>query len=136
MRVVLDSSVIVAAFAARGICTALFEYCVENLEVVVCEDMLREVEKALLRKIKAPPVVVRDVLRYLRENAEIVSPAAVDPRVCRDRTDLPVIGAAVAAGCDYLVTGDDDLLAVGEHEKVKIVNPRSFWERVRKGKRG
>ena len=136
MRVVLDSSVIVAAFAARGICTALFESCVENHEVVLCEEMLREIERALLRKVRVPPSVARDVLGYLRDSTETVSPAPIDPRVCRDKGDLPVLGAAVAAGCDYIITGDDDLLSVGEHENVKIVSPRSFWERMKRGKRG
>ena len=49
--------------------------------------------------------------------------------------DSSVIVTA-AAGCDFLVTGDDDLLSVGEHEGVKIVTPRLFWGSVRKGKRG
>jgi metal-responsive CopG/Arc/MetJ family transcriptional regulator len=33
-------------------------------------------------------------------------------------------------------TGDDDLLSVGEHQGVKIVSLRSFWERMKRGKRG
>ena len=136
MRVVLDSSVIVAAFAARGICSALFEYCVESHEVVLCQEMLREIERALLRKIGAPPAVVKEVLGYLRDHAETVSAAPVDPRVCRDASDLPVLGAAVAGRCDYIITGDADLLAVGEYEGVEIVTPRSFWERMKRRKRG
>jgi putative PIN family toxin of toxin-antitoxin system len=134
MRVVIDSNVIVAAFAARGICTALFEYCVENLEVVICEEMLREIEKALLRKIRAPRAVAREVLEYLRESTETVSAAPIDPRTCRDESDLAVIGAAVAAGCDYIVTGDADLLSLGKHEHVKIVSPRAFWDTMRKNR--
>lgn len=134
MRLVLDSNVIVAAFAARGICSALFEYCVENHEVVVCDEMLREIEKALLRKIGVPRAVVREVLAYLEDSTEKVSAEPVDPRVCKDKSDLPVLGAAVAAGCDYIVTGDADLLSVGKHERVEIVTPRVFWERMRKGR--
>lgn len=110
MRVVLDSSVIVAAFAARGTWTALFEYCVENHEVVLCEEMLREIETALLRKVRVPPSVARDVLGYLRDSTETVSAALIDPRVCKKKGDLPIQGAAVAAGCDYIITGDDDLV--------------------------
>jgi len=134
MRVVLDSNVIVAAFAARGICSALFEYCVENVEVVLCEEMLREIEKALVGKVGAPPVVAREVVVYLTEVAEIVTPAEVDPVACKDREDLPVLGAAVAAKCDCIITGDAELLAVGKYEDVEILSPRQFWERTRKGR--
>jgi len=133
MRVVLDSNVIVAAFVARGICSALFEYCVENVEIVLCEEMLREIEKALVGKMGAPPTVAREVVAYLGETTEIVSPAAVHPEACKDKGDLPVLGAAVAARCDYIITGDAELLALKKYEGVEIVSPREFWGKLRKG---
>lgn len=34
MKLVLDSNVIVAAFATRGLCGSLFEYCLESHEVI------------------------------------------------------------------------------------------------------
>ena len=134
MRVVLDSNVIVAAFAARGICSALFEYCVENVEVVLCEEMLREVEKALVEKVGAPPAVAREVVVYLTEVSDVVVPAEIDPALCRDATDLPVLGAAVAGRCGFVITGDVEFRAVGKYESVEIVTPREFWERTRKSR--
>ncbi len=134
MRVVLDSNVIVAAFAARGICSALFEYCVENHEIVACEEILAEVERALIRKIAVPKAVARSVVRFLRDKADVVSPALINPQVCRDSSDLPVLGSAVAGRCDFLVTGDGDLPVIGRHETVEIVSPRTFWEKMRQSK--
>ena len=134
MRVVLDSNVIVAAFAARGICSALLEYCVENHEMVVCAEILAEVERALLRKVGVPRPIVRDVLGYLGSEAEMVVPVEIDPAACRDTTDLPVLGAAVAGRCSYLITGDADLLLVAKHAGVRIVSPRAFWEQMKRGK--
>ena len=134
MRVVLDSNVIVAAFATRGICSALFEYCVENHEVVLCKEMLEEIEGALVRNVGVPRAVVRDVLAYLRDHAETVTPSGVDAEVCRDKKDLPVLGAAVGAGCMYIITGDADLLAVGGYRGVQIVSPRAYWEKMKREK--
>ena len=134
MRLVLDSNVIVAAFAARGLCDALFEYCVENHEIVLCREMLEEVERALVRKVKAPPAIARAALRYLRGEARLVSPSAIASGACRDKGDLAVLGAAVAGGCEYIVTGDADLLSLGTHAGVQIVSPRAFWEKMKGGK--
>lgn len=39
-----------------------------------------------------------------------------------------VLGTAVAAGADYLVTGDQGLLAVGEYNGVRIVTARQFLD--------
>jgi putative PIN family toxin of toxin-antitoxin system len=135
MRLVLDSNVIVAAFAARGICSALFEYCIENHEVVLCREMLEEIDRALVRKVGAPRSVAQEVLEYLRAHAQEVVPAAVAADVCRDKRDLPVLGAAVAGGCQCLVTGDADLLAVGKHAGIEILSPRAFWDKMRRGER-
>jgi putative PIN family toxin of toxin-antitoxin system len=134
MRVVLDSNVIVAAFAARGLCDALFEYCVENHEVALCAEMLEVVERALVRKVKAPPAVAGATLKYLRGAGRLVFPSPIESGVCRDQGDLAVLGAAVAGACDYIITGDADLLSVGKHAGVQIVSPRAFWEKMKGGK--
>jgi predicted nucleic acid-binding protein len=69
---------------------------------------------------------------YLTEIAGSVTPAEVDPAACKDKGDLPVLGAAVAAKCEYIITGDAELLAVTKYESVEIVSPREFWERAKK----
>jgi predicted nucleic acid-binding protein len=37
-----------------------------------------------------------------------------------------VLGTAVAGKAEHLVTGDDDLVALGSHEAIQIVTPREF----------
>lgn len=52
------------------------------------------------------------------------------PSVTRDPSDDQVIACAVAAPADYLVTGDDDMLVIGEHDGIMIVTPRQFLDRL------
>jgi len=66
------------------------------------------------------------ILRLLRVHAGLVTPDPSVRGVCRDPDDDPVIGTAVAATADYLVTGDGDLLALGEYQGVRIVSARQF----------
>lgn len=56
-------------------------------------------------------------------------PFTPDPSVTGivdDEEDDIVLGTAVAAGADYLVTGDAGLLRIGEYRGVKIVTARDF----------
>ena len=133
MRIVLDSNVIIAAFATRGLCQALFEYCLENHDVIVCEEILGEVRAALSGKIRVPEEVVGQIESYLRNSAELVKPAVLDIPTLKDRSDLPVLGAAVSAGADYLVTGDRELQALRKVADTAIVSPRTFWEKMKSG---
>jgi len=134
MRVVLDSNVVVAAFATRGICSALFEYCIENDEVVLCDEIVAEIERALVKKVGEPRAVVRDIVAYLRDHAKTLEPETVNSGACRDQSNLPVLGVALSGGCEYIITGDTDLLTVGEWGGVEIISPRTYWQKIRRGK--
>lgn len=55
------------------------------------------------------------------------------PAVCRDPKDDYLLAYAVVGQADYLVTGDHDLLALGEVEQLKIVSPADFLEILSEG---
>lgn len=133
MRVVLDTNVVIAAAATRGLCEAVFELCLERHRLVSGEALLTEVERGLRDKLRLPPEIAAAYLRLLRETADIVAPAVIEPGVCRDPTDDIVIGVAVAGGADVIVSGDKDLLDVGQFATVRIVAPRAFWETASRG---
>ncbi|MBN2291079.1 MAG: putative toxin-antitoxin system toxin component, PIN family [Pirellulales bacterium] len=127
MKIVLDANVMVAAFAARGLCESLFEYCLVNHEIVLSEPLLDEIRRNLSEKVKLPQQTVMDIERLLRENGMLFETAAVETDACRDADDLHVLGLIKSAECNYLVTGDNDLLVLNNFEKCRIVTPRQFW---------
>ena len=131
MRIVLDTNVIVAAFAARGLCAEVFEVCATSQTLVISEHILAEVNRAFLKKVKLPEKIVNDVTSYLREIAEIVKPDHIDTSVCRDKNDLPVIGTATKRNVDLIVTGDADLLSLKNYQGIDIITPRELWDRLR-----
>ena len=65
-------------------------------------------------------------IELMDEQAEPFTPDATITGVADDEEDDLVLGTAVAAGADYLVTGDAGLLAIGECRGVKIVTAREF----------
>ena len=131
MRIVLDTNVIVAAFAARGLCAEVFEVCVSSHILVTSEHILAEVNSAFLKKVKLPKEIVHDITDYLRDRAEIVKPDLIDDSVCRDKHDLPIIGTATKGNADFIVTGDADLLALKSYRGIAIMTPWELWNRLR-----
>ncbi len=128
MKIVLDSNVIIAAFAARGLCNAFFESCLENHEIILCDLIFSEVAKNLKEKIRLPDDIIQQILVLLKSHSRLVVPDKVDVKACRDEKDLMVLGSAVAGKVRYVITGDKDLLSVGTFKDVKIVDPRTFWK--------
>ena len=60
------------------------------------------------------------------EDIESVEPDPTVRGVAPDREDDLVLGTAVKANADFLVTGDKGLLAIGEYRGVRIVTADAF----------
>ncbi len=134
MKIVLDSNVIIAAFAARGLCSSLLELCLDRYEIIISDYILDEVYRALVKKIKLPEDKADAVVHYLEEFCEVSGYTRIGGGVCRDKKDDDIIALAVSNKARYLVTGDDDLLILKKYEEVEIVSPRDFWTRAKRDK--
>ncbi|MCK4626233.1 MAG: putative toxin-antitoxin system toxin component, PIN family [Phycisphaerae bacterium] len=130
MRVVFDTNVLLSGVMTRGICEALLDVCLSSgvCTVVVSEHILDEFARHAETKFGAPADEIRRTVRFLRRRMELVEPVQVPVKSCRDPDDLPVLGTALAAGADCLVTGDRDLLDLGQFHSIPILSPRAFHD--------
>lgn len=127
MKIVLDANVIIASFAARGLCAEVFEICVLDHDVYLSEFILDECAGKFRDKIKLPPKKIREVISYLRDVSEVIKPISMSSKIFKDPDDLPVLGTAVSAEADLLVTGDKALFALKKIQQTEIVSPRGLW---------
>ena len=133
---VLDSNVVVAAFAARGgLCSSLLELCLLDHHIILSEDLLQEISRNLSKKVKLPPAAIDEVISLLKNHAEIAKPTKLSTTVSRDTDDDVVLGLGIATNSDYIITGDDDLLSLKEFQKIPILSPRWFWDLLKKVKK-
>lgn len=133
MRIVLDTNVLLAGLAMRGICEAVVSLCLTSAEhtVVLSEHILHEFHKHFAGKFGIPADKSHATVKVLRSQAELVKPEAVPSDACRDPGDLPILGTVLAGRADCLVTGDADLLLLKEYCGCPILSPRQFYERFR-----
>ena len=131
LRVVLDTNVMVSALAYPGsIPGRILNACREGeLDLVLSRYILDELVRVLPRlpRIKLTSAEIRDLADSFLFLAEIVEPGTKQDAALRDPADQMVLATLRVAQADYLVTGDKDLLALGEH--YPIVTPAVFWER-------
>lgn len=119
-----------AAFRLEsGFCTDLFRQCVLRYDLAISEYILDELRRHLIGKAKIAPLKVAEMIELLRSFAVVVLPAQLPNEICRDPEDIPVLGTAIAASADVLVTGDKDLLVLNPFQNVAILSPREFHAR-------
>ena len=79
MKVVLDTNVLLAAFATRGLCEAVFEACLASHQIILSDHILGELERHLRGKFKVPPRQVDAILSFLRDAEDVPRPSAPLP---------------------------------------------------------
>lgn len=127
MRVVLDTNVFIAAVISDGLCHDLVRVRVLPHTLVTSGPLLRELRTTLRDKFREDPDEL-PLLFQLNEEAEIVTPAQLGERFCRDKDDDVVLATALAGKADVIVTGDDDLLVLKRFRGIAILAPRKFLE--------
>ena len=128
MRIVLDTNVLIAAFVARGQCHELVEHAVRNHVLFTSEFILDEFRGKLTEKFRVPQDEAEETLALSRLRMRLVEPVPLPRQISRDPDDDQVLATAVAATADCLITGDSDLLEIGDFEGILILRPAAFWE--------
>ena len=131
MRIALDSSVLIAAHISRaGVCAELLEDVLLHHELVISGFILEELGRKLVEKFNFPRRDADQVGAFLRRVSIVVEPADLPPDLCRDATDLPVLGTAVAGACALLISVDRDLLDMKKIQAIPIIRPGEYWRRI------
>ena len=134
MRIVLDTSVLVAAHIARaGVCAQLVEMILDDPRHSIhgSEFILQEFDRTLARKLKFDPELSRQAMERWRACVSIVAPMEVPPQRCRDPEDLEILGTAAAAKADLLISVDKDLLVLGSFRQIRIIKPGEAFSLIR-----
>ena len=118
---------IAASISRAGVCAELFEDVLIHHELIVSDYIVEELARKLRDKFKFPQNEIRQLQRFLGKVGTAVAPLDLPTDVCRNPTDIPVLGTALAGSASVLVTVDKDLLTLGEFQGIAIIKPGEFW---------
>ncbi len=127
MRLTLDTNVVASAMLWGGNPKRLLQLRLEQrVALFTSVAMLAELTDILARprfgkKVAASGLTVDQLVDGFAALAQVVRPTPT-PRIVSDPDDDVVIGTALAAKADLLVTGDRALLEVGAYQGTRIVS--------------
>ena len=126
LRVLIDTNVWLSGIIYGGVPEEVIRLCRRN-DTIICSDYILSELLGELKKAKAPYKWRNELGRLLKACCLFVEPADL-PAISRDPGDDPIIAAALAGGCDFIITGDKDLLTLGSYKKIVIIAPTPFLE--------
>lgn len=102
-----------------------FTLLASNQMLAECERILEH--PTLQENLRLAAVPKDDLMAMLRDRSErTVEPRSNLSSLIRNPFEEMVLASAVAGHADYLVTEEEDLLALGEYEGVTIISPEQF----------
>ena len=134
MRVVLDTNILVSALLGGKLAEILDAWQAGSFTLIVSDDIFAEYIKVLKRpKFGLPLQVVEDIIGYLFQNAEFVTPEQELDVIADDPDDNKFIEAAITGNAEFVVSGDNHLLELGNYQHVEIITAHAFMQRLNVG---
>ncbi len=128
MIAVFDTNVLIAALVTEGLCSKLLHRArVGEFVLILCPFIMNELRRILTKKFRLSPEESDLAMETVSEAAgKIIEHDISIIDICRDSDDDNILACALAAGADYLVTGDSDLLGIKNYQNIGIIRPRDF----------
>jgi len=131
MKVFLDTNVLASAAATRGLCSDVLREVFASHELFISDQVLAELKSVLGLKFGVGQDLIDDFIWLIEQDSFPAQPAQLPRIELKDRDDLAILGAAITAGVEVLVTGDKELLDLNRIDNLEILSPRQFWERLK-----
>ncbi len=131
-QVVLDTNVLISAIVFGGKPREVLQAVLSGQVRLILSDILIEELIGVLEgpKFRYPREATRIIEERLRDLAKIVTPHLTIDRIVSDPDDNRVLECAVAGEADLIISGDSDLVTVGEFRGIPIWTPADFLKRL------
>jgi putative PIN family toxin of toxin-antitoxin system len=136
VRLVLDTNVVISALLWGGTPERLIELAGDgSVELITSQALLDELSELLGRpklaaKLAREGQSAAEIIARYAQAAEVVDASPVVESRVRDPDDAAVLGCAIAARAEAIVSGDKDLLSLGVYQEIPILSPARCLERL------
>jgi uncharacterized protein len=127
VEVTADTNIYVSAFEFAGLPYQLIQAAEDGrVRLSISEPIRQELSRVLQAKFGWSADEVDETMLQLAGCTELVRPIETLDVIPNDPADNRVLECAVAAGSQFIITGDNDLLRLGQFRNIRIVKGADF----------
>jgi uncharacterized protein len=133
MRIVLDTNVLISALvSATGTAAQILARCqAGELELLISPANLTELRRVLAypkirKRLDYTDTQIEAFVTFLEQSFIVLTPLTEVRAVLADSDDDKFVALALAGEAQYIISGDDHLLRIGQYEGVTILKPAAF----------
>ncbi len=126
MKVVLDTNILISAFIFGGKPSQILSLVLtDKIQAFTSPVLIAEFFDVVNKKLNLSAGELALTKNQIENKFLIVQPKN-EIKISRDEDDNRVLEAAVEGGCNYIITGDKDLLDLKNFKNIKIVTSDTF----------
>ena len=96
-------------------------------ELFVSDKILEEISEVMARpKFKTEQETIDKYIETIEKNCIKIFTEGKIKGICRDKDDDDKLECGIICNADYIITGDDDLLVLGDYKTMKIITPGEY----------
>ena len=126
LKAVLDTNVFVSALVFGGKPQVVIQWLVENGSIYISQDILTETRRIVHAKFPNFIIDLARLEKLLERDALWVVLGSTKVNICQDPDDNMIIETALLGQCNYIVSGDNDLLVLKNYQNIQIETPSHF----------
>jgi putative PIN family toxin of toxin-antitoxin system len=132
MRAVPDTNIVISGLFWRGNPRRVLDAARDGIiELFTSPVLLEELEDVLSRekfaaRLEAAGVTVQEIVEGYSALTTIIDAQSIEPVIIRDPDDDAVLACALTAEAEIIVSGDNDLLDLQEHQGIRILTATEF----------
>ena len=132
MKIVIDSNVFVSSFFWKGNPRKVFDRVIDGFdELYITDGILDEIKNVMSRKkFDIETNEISDYLKIIEHFSQKIFHDDKIENISRDMDDNKILKCGLESHADFIVTGDNDLLALKEYKSIKILNPAEYLKIV------
>lgn len=128
MKVLLDTNILISAILFGGKPrTILLLVLSGKITAIISEVLIRELLEVLRLKFNIQNEVLLMLENLIRQSFIIVSSTEIF-KILQDEPDNRVLEAAQAGKCDFIITGDKEILSLGKFKGIGIIDAADFLD--------
>ncbi len=130
IRVILDTNILISGIGFGGKPREILHLILDDkIDATTSPMLLAELEDVINKKFPKLAYGFALISKRIQDKFKIVNPKK-SLLISRDEDDNRVLEAAFEGKCDYIITGDKDLLDLKIYKNIKIVTPDTFLSEI------
>lgn len=132
VKIVLDTNILISAFGFGGKPREIFLLTLKKkIQGVISLVLLAELNEVILKKFPKLEPQLSLIEKQIKDKFLVVKPGKI-LNIVKDEDDNRVLEAAMEGNCNYIVTGDKELLELQSFRGIKIITADQFLKKVSK----